>query len=73
MFCIRRTQKKQLKGENDMDNKIYVSDWNYAGNRVRLIFRDGSEYFISKDKFESSTNLIFSATKDEIKRDITAA
>jgi len=56
-----------------MDNKVYVSDWNYAGNRVRLIFRDGSEYFISKEKFESSTNLIFSATKDEIKRDITAA
>lgn len=56
-----------------MDKRIYVSDWNYAGNRVRLVFRDGSEYFISKEKFESSTNLIFGATKDEIKHNFTAA
>ena len=56
-----------------MDNKIYVADWNYAGNRVRLVFRDGSEYFISKEKFESSTGLIFGATKDEIENNFTAA
>ena len=56
-----------------MDKKIYVSDWNYAGNRVRLIFRDGSEFYISKSQFESSTNSIFSDTKDDIKRKFSAA
>ena len=56
-----------------MDKKIYVSDWNYAGNRVRLIFRDGSEFYISKEQFENSTNSIFGATKDDIKRNFSAA
>ena len=56
-----------------MDKKIYVSDWNYVGNRVRLVFRDGSEFYISKEKFESSINSIYSKSKDDIKRQFTAA
>lgn len=56
-----------------MSNKIYVSDWNYAGARVRLIFRDGSEYYISKVDFDRAMGAIFGASKDEIKRDFAAA
>ena len=56
-----------------MDNKIYVADWNYAGNRVRLIFRDGSECYVSREQFENSRGLVFGATKDEIKQNFAVA
>lgn len=56
-----------------MDKKIYVSDWNYAGDRVRLIFRDGSECYISKAQFESSASSVFGATKTEIKQKFAVA
>lgn len=56
-----------------VNKKIYVADWNYAGDRVRLIFRDGSEYYIRKTDFDRAMGAIFGADKEAIQRDFPAA
>jgi len=56
-----------------VNKKIYVSDWYYDGNRISLVFRDGSTYHVSREKFNQSMAAILTSDKDVIQRDFSAA
>lgn len=51
-----------------MEN-TYLRDWKRDGERVRLIYRDGSELFVRCEDFNRAFGCIVSADKNTIQRD----
>lgn len=47
----------------------FLKNWNYAGEKVRLVYDDGSEVFVSKTDFDRAFGCIVSAPKSAIARD----
>ena len=52
-----------------MNNRNYLTKWNYAGNKVRLCYADGSELYVTKKDFDRAFGCIVSLTKDEAAAD----
>ena len=52
-----------------MNNRNYLTKWNYAGNNVRLQYLDGSILHVSKKDFDRAFGCIVSLTRDEVERD----
>lgn len=48
---------------------VCLKNWNYAGEKVRLAYDDGSEVFVSKADFNRAFGCIVSAPKSAIVRD----
>jgi len=49
-----------------MAGNSYLEDWEYDGDRVRLIYDDGSVLFVDKQKFNKSLSMIFNTTKNVV-------
>lgn len=53
-----------------MKNANRLKEWNYFDSaKVRLLYNDGTEVFVSKKDFDRAFGCIVSATKEEIIRD----
>lgn len=48
---------------------VYLRDWRREGDRVRLIYRDGSELFVQYEDFNRAFGCIVSADKNAVQRD----
>ncbi len=48
---------------------VFLKKWEYAGDRVRLVYRDGTVAFVSKTDFDRAFGCIVSAPKADIVRD----
>lgn len=48
-----------------MNNNIYLKKWNYAGDRVRLIYDDNSVLYVTKKDFDRAFGCIIALTKEE--------
>lgn len=48
---------------------VFLKEWNYAGDKVRLAYKDGSEVFVSKTDFDRAFGCIVSASKADVVRD----
>ena len=53
--------------------KVYLQDWKREGDRVRLIYRDGTELFVRYEDFNRAFGCIVSTEKDAIQRDFAIA
>ena len=53
--------------------KIYLKDWKQEGDRVILIYNDGSELIVRYEDFNRAFGCILSAEKDAVKRDFAIA
>lgn len=51
------------------NNRIYLADWNYDGDRVRLVYSDEDVVFVSKVDFDRAFGAIINAEKHEVIRD----
>lgn len=51
------------------NNRIYLADWNYDGDRVRLLYSDGDVIYVTKEDFERTTKTFIDKEKDIIVRD----
>lgn len=49
--------------------KVYLQDWKREGDRVRLLYQDGSELFVWYEDFNRAFGCIISTEKDAIQRD----
>lgn len=49
--------------------KVYLKEWKREGDRVRLIYQDGSELFVRYEDFNRAFGCIVSAEKSAIQRD----
>jgi len=52
-----------------MDTSIYLDKWNYDGDKVKLVYKDGSVVYVKKADFDRAFGCIVSATKSDIIRD----
>lgn len=52
-----------------MSNKIHLKDTEVMGKRVKLIYQDDSELFVSKTDYDRAFGCIISAPKADIERD----
>lgn len=48
---------------------VFLKKWEYAGDRVRLVYRDGTVAFVSKTDFDRAFGCIVSAPKADVVRD----
>ena len=53
--------------------KIYLRDWKWEGDRVKLIYRDGSVLYAGYEDFNRAFQCFVSCPKDEILRDFAIA
>lgn len=51
------------------NNRINLANWNYDGDRVRLLYIDKSVLFVSKADFNRAFGSIVNADKYEVVRD----
>ncbi|MDO5123086.1 MAG: hypothetical protein Q4D44_00285 [Eubacteriales bacterium] len=51
------------------NNRIYLADWNYDGDRVRLVYSDEEVVFVTKVDFDRAFGAIINAEKHEVIRD----
>lgn len=51
------------------NNRIYLANWNYDGDRVKLLYIDKSVLFVSKADFNRAFGAIVNADKYEVVRD----
>lgn len=49
--------------------KVNLKEWKREGDRVRLIYQDGSELFVRYEDFNRAFGCIVSAEKSAIQRD----
>lgn len=49
--------------------KVYLQDWKRDGDRVRLLYQDGSELFVRYEDFNRAFGCIVSADKSAVRRD----
>lgn len=52
-----------------MDKKVYLKEWNYDGDKVKLEYKDDSILFVKRSDFDRAFGCIVSASKDVIIRD----
>lgn len=52
-----------------MMKNVFLKEWNYAGDKVRLAYEDGSEVFVAKTDFDRAFSCIVSAPKSNVVRD----
>lgn len=48
---------------------IFLTEWNYVGDKVRLAYVDGTEFFVSRKDFDRAFGCIVSAPRDDVIRD----
>lgn len=48
---------------------VFLKKWEYAGDNVRLVYKDGSVAFVSKTDFDRAFGCIVSAPKADVVRD----
>ena len=55
--------------------KVYLQDWKRDGDgdRVQLLYRDGSELFVSYEDFNRAFGCIVSAEKNAVQQDFAIA
>lgn len=51
------------------NNKIYLADWDYDGDRVKLLYQDDSILYVKRTDFDRAFGAIVSAEKKDIIRD----
>lgn len=49
--------------------RIFLDDWQDEGERVKLIYKDGDCFYVSKDDFNRAFGCIVSGEKEDIARD----
>lgn len=52
---------------------IHLKSWNIAGDRVRLTYTDGAEFFIRKTDFDRAFGCIVNGPKEAIQHDFAIA
>lgn len=52
-----------------MKGKVSLASWRYAGDKVRLLYEDGSIVFVSKEDFDRAFGAIISASKEDVVND----
>lgn len=52
-----------------MEDSIYLKNWDYDGDKVKLEYQDDSIVYVKKTDFDRAFGCIVSATKSEIVRD----
>jgi hypothetical protein len=52
-----------------MGKEIYLKDTKVMGDKVKLIYQDDSELFVSKKDYDRALGPIISSPKDDIERD----
>lgn len=52
-----------------MDKKVYLKEWNYDGDKVKLEYKDNSIVYVKRSDFDRAFGCIVSASKDVIIRD----
>ena len=57
-----------MKGDFIMKD-IFLKEWSYAGENIRLVYEDGSELFVSKVDFDRAFGCIVSASKSAVEKD----
>lgn len=50
-------------------NRIYLADWNYEDERVKLLYSDGEIIYVTKEDFNRTTISFINADKEDIIRD----
>ena len=48
---------------------VHLKNWSEAGNKIRLSYEDGTEFYVSRNDFNRAFGCIISGAKDDIKRD----
>lgn len=56
-----------------MDKKVYLKKWMIIGEKVRLIYKDGSNLIVKKEDFDRAFACMVSCTKGDIQRDFAIA
>lgn len=56
-----------------MSNEIYLKDAEIMGDKVKLIYQDDSELFVSKKDYDRAFGPIISSPKADIERDFAIA
>lgn len=51
------------------NNRIYLADWNYDGDRVKLVYSDEEVVYVTKVDFDRAFGTIINAEKHEVIRD----
>lgn len=51
------------------DSRIYLTDWNCDGNRVKLVYSDEDVVYVTKTDFDRAFGAIVNAEKHEVIRD----
>lgn len=51
------------------NNRIYLADWDYDGDRVKLLYSDDDIIYVTRTDFDRAFGAIVSAEKHEIVRD----
>lgn len=54
-------------------DKIYLKKWKIKGDKVKLVYEDGTKVFVSKTDFDRAFGCICSAPKADIIRDFALA
>lgn len=55
--------------EKTMEHKVYLAKWNYEGDKIRLVYQDGTSLFVTKKDFDRAFGCIISLTKAEAEED----
>lgn len=53
--------------------KVFLKEWKREGDRVRLIYQDGTELFVRYEDFNRAFGCIVSTEKRAIQRDFAIA
>lgn len=56
-----------------MADKVYLKEWTKEGDRVRLLYRDGTVAYVNADDFNRAFGCIVSSVKEDIIRDFAVA
>lgn len=54
-----------------MANKVHLAEWKDEGEKIKLIYKDGDSFYISREDFNRAFGCIVSGEKEEIRRDFS--
>lgn len=53
-------------------NRVYLADWDYEDDRVKLLYSDGDIVYVRREDFDRTTISFVNASKEDIIRDFAS-
>ena len=50
-------------------DKVYLKEWIDEGDKIKLIYKDGDSFYVSKTDFNKAFGCMINCEKEEIRRD----